>query len=259
MSHRELQQALVIAQHDPGFLDDPRDVTLTAEERAQLAGVDRRAFATDPLRRRRVLKALVEELKASTTLFCRERGEIAALEGFFASRWFRRAVVERTPLAPALGEFLGEGGSPALTAIARLETALCRARRAKGPPPPPGHVALAPGVSLLAFDFDVVAAVQALERWLFAATLVPQQVLCADLPPFPSTAIGSARELVVTPPGNVADVDPDLFRVLDAFRAPLPLTALADRLSPLGVRSPQTTRLVESLAQDGLVIVAVTK
>ena len=257
MSHRELQQALVIAQHDPAFLDDPRDVTLTAAERAELQAVDRRAFATDPLRRRRVLKALVEELKASATLFCRERGQIAALEGFFASRWFRRAVIERTPLAPALGEFLGEGGSPALAAIARLETALCRARRPAARELPPAHVGLAPGVAVLHFDFDVLAAVQSLERWLFAATLVPQQVLCDDLPPFPSLTSGGARHLIVTPPGTLVDADPDLFRVLVSFRDPVPLAAVADRLAPLGVPSSRSASLVESLASDELL--AVTK
>jgi hypothetical protein len=259
VSHRELQQALVIAQHDPGFLDHLEGVRLDAAEQAQLRALDRRAFATDPLRRRRVLKALVEELRASATLACRESGSLAALEGFFASRWFRGAVTARTPLAIALGEFLGDGAPPLRAAIALLETALCRARRATGEPPPAGHVTLAPGVAAVAFDFDVLAAVQAIERWLFAATLVPQQVLCADLPPFPSLPgpDGEARHLLVVPPGSLSDADPDLHRVLVAFARPLPLASVADRLTPLGVPRSRALGLVESLEAEGLL--AVTK
>ena len=60
MSHHALQRALVIALHDDTFVGelhaDP-DATLAplgldARERAQLLAVDRRAFRTDPLRRR---------------------------------------------------------------------------------------------------------------------------------------------------------------------------------------------------------------
>ena len=248
MSHRELQQALVIAQHDPAFLDHLTGVTLTEDERRQLR-------ATDPLKRRRVLKVLVEELRASATLACHELGSMAALEGFFASAWFRRAVVERTPLAPALGDFLGDGAPPLRAAIASVETALCRARRPFGAPPPPGHVALAPGVGVLAFDFDVLGALQAIERWLFAATMVPQQVLCADLPPFPSApaADGVTRHLLVTPPGTLDDTDPALYRVLAAFRAPVPL----DRVPDLGVPSGHVPALLDNLVGEGLL--AVTK
>jgi hypothetical protein len=255
VSHRELQQALVIAQHDPGFLDHLSGVTLTDEERRQLGAIDRRAFATDPLKRRRVLKALVEELRASATLTCHELGSMTALEGFFASAWFRRAVVDRTPLAVALGQFLGDGAPPVRAAIASVETALCRARRPFDAVPPPGHVVLAPGVSVLAFDFDVLGAIQAIERWLFAATLVPQQVLCADLPPFPAppASDGTTRHLLVTPPGTLDDADPDLHRVLIAFRAPVPLGRLPD----VGVPAGRLPALLATLVAEGLL--AVTK
>ena len=76
MSHHALQRALVIALHDDGFVAamhaDPDAVLaplgLDEGERRQLLAVDRRAFRTDPLRRRRVLRQGWARLEAEDAM-----------------------------------------------------------------------------------------------------------------------------------------------------------------------------------------------
>jgi hypothetical protein len=257
MSHRGLQQALVIALHDPGFVAamhaDPAEalgaLALTPAEREQLLAVDRRAFATDPLRARRVLKALVEELKVSTTLALWETRSAKLAGGFFASRFFRGAVVARTPLVLAYGAYLAAAplSTPQLPDVVRFETMLARCRRERGVRP---GVGLAPGVATGAFDAGVLETVQRVERFLFELALVPQLAFCADgpaLPELPPVGRGTVH-LAVTPSG-LTEIDPDLHRVLAALSPPVPRAALA---LP-GVPAARVPALVESLIADGLV------
>src|SRR5262249_46361094 len=165
------------------FLDDPdaalAPLGLSAGERAQLLAVDRRAFATDPLRPRRVLKALVEELKVSTTLALWETRSARLAEGFFASRFFRAAVVERTALAPAYGAYLAAADlrTPQLPAVLRSRTMLAR--------PPPATPRPGTAVPSGAFDGGLLETVRRVERFLFEVALVPQLAFCADGPRLP--------------------------------------------------------------------------
>src|SRR5262249_37690311 len=251
LSHRALQQALVITLHDPGFVAamhaDPDaalgPLGLTAAERAQLLAVDRRAFATDPLRARRVLKAIVEELKVSTTLALWETRSARLAEGFFASRAFRAAVVDRTPLVLAFGAHLAAAPlkTPQLPDVIRFETMLARCRPDRRARP---GVGLAPGVGVGAFDAGVLETVQRVERFLFELALVPQLAFCADgpaLPELPPVGRGTVH-LAVTPSG-LTEIDPDLQRVLAALATPVPRANLA-----------LPGRLVGSLVADGRVV-----
>jgi hypothetical protein len=264
-AHHALQRALVIALHDEGFVAamhaDPEGVLgplgVGARERAQLLGVDRRAFRTDPLRRRRLLRVLSEEIKVAATLALWETRRVAFLEGFFASPTFRTAVATRAPLAPAFGEFLGAAGlrTPQLGDVARLETLTARCRRARHAAPRPG-VALAPGVATAAFDGGVLDTIQAVERFLFELGLMPQLGLCADgpgLPPLPPPG-GATLHLLLAPSSTgvaLTPIDEDLHRVLCALAEPV--TDVARALAPCGVPASQAAHLVASLAEDGLV------
>ena len=112
MNHRALQRALIVAQYDPDVRFEDlagrgEAATLGPEELAELAKVDRRGLRTDPLRRRRLLRTLAEEYKASTTLLLAETRSLADMEAFFTSIAFRVAVLHDASLALAFGAFLG--------------------------------------------------------------------------------------------------------------------------------------------------------
>ena len=112
MSHHALQRALVVALHDPAFVAamhaDPEAALgpfrLEPAERAQLLAVDPRAFAVDRLRPRRVLKAIVEELKASMAIALAETRSFATADAFFSSLAFHAAVQHDQPQVLALAD-----------------------------------------------------------------------------------------------------------------------------------------------------------
>lgn len=239
MSHRSLQHALVIALHDEAFVDamhaDPESVLgqlgLDARERTQLLAVDRRAFRTDPLRPRKLLRVLAEELPVSTALLLHETRSAASIEAFFSSPHFRAAVASRHSLAPAFGDFLASLASrtPQLADVIRLETTTARCRRAKATTPPRG-ISLAPGVAVGAFDAGVLETINRVERWLFELKLMPVLALCSDgpaLPALPPPGAG-ALHLLFTPSQTgvqLTPIDEDLHRALTVFATPRPDSA----------------------------------
>ncbi len=263
MSHHALQRALVIALHDPSFVEamhaDPAatlaPLGLEPHEQTQLLAVDRRAFRTDPLRGRRLLRVLCEELKVSATLALWETRRASFLDGFFASAAFRGAVASRAPLAPAFGDYLGGAGleTPQLRDVVRLETATARCRRDRHPRP---GVALAPGVASLELDAGTLETVQLVERYLFELGLMPQLGFCVDgpaLPPLPPTGAGTIY-LLLTPTQtgiSLTPIDEDLHRVLAALSTPT--SDVARALAPCGVPASRARALVASLVGEGLV------
>jgi hypothetical protein len=265
VSHHALQHALVIALHDETFVAelarDPEGTLaplgLTGAEIAALAAVDPRALRTDPLRKRRTLRILAEEHRASITLALAETRSLAFAERFFASSAFRRAVIERRPLALAFGEYLAGAdiAAPLFGEIVRLETLLARCRRDKERPPSRG-IALAPGVAVDAFDAATLPAVQALESYVFELALMPQVALCDDRPvPPAATPSGATAHLLVTPSGggvSLSTIDAALYRVLVALRTPTELPRAAAALAPAGVPSARAADLLQSLLEEGL-------
>jgi hypothetical protein len=267
VSHHELQRALVISLYDATFpaalASDPGLVAgLTAAERGQLLQVDPRALRTDPLRRRRTLRTLAEEFKASTTLALAETRSLAFAEGFFASPQFRDAVLARRPLAPALGEFLlaavdaGRLRTALLRDIVRLELTAARCRRARELPPRPG-IALAPGVAVAALDAAALPAVQLVERWLFELGLMPQAALCDDAPPVPAlpAAAGGTTRFLWTPATSgvsLTTIDEGLYRVLATLEPPATRAQAAAALVATGVPAARADELVQTLLEEGL-------
>lgn len=277
MSHHALQNALVVALHDAGFVDamhGDAEATLAplgldAGERAQLLAVDRRAFRTDALRARRLLRTLAEEFKASTTLALAETRSLAFAEAFFASRLFRAAVAERRSLAPAFGEYLAEAArtgrlrAPQLAEIVRLELTCARCRRDRDRAPSAG-LALAPGVAAARFEAGTLECVQAMEQYLFEVGLMPQVALCDDAPrppPLPALGGGEPLYLAFTPQSGAAgvsltEIDEPLHRVLSAI-ADLAVHGPPSREDVAGAlaraaRGTAPQLLIDSLLDDGL-------
>jgi hypothetical protein len=266
LDHRKLQRALVIALHDAGFARALREdaagalapLGLGAAEQAELARVDPRALATDPLRPRRVMRAIAEEYRASTTMLLARTRRIGALDGFFGSPWFRDAVMQDRALAVALGGYLAaEAGDDALLAgVVALEHARARARREASAPVRPG-VGLAPGVAVIEVDLAVLPAMQSVERWLFEVGLMPQILLADDaprLPPLPAVGAG-VEHLLFQPAGaqvSMSSIDADLYTVLAAL---VPARAKPDARAALvaaGIPSARAPGLLDALLLEGL-------
>ena len=274
MSHHRLQRALIVALHDPGFCAamraDPAAALapfgLTDAERTQLLAVDARAFGIDLLRRRRVLKAIVEELKGSVAIALAEVRRLAFLDDFFASPRFRAAVIEDGPLVLALADYLGDAlavgalTSPHLAGTLAIERARAEARRDRDRVPGSG-LSLAPGVRLVAADSAALAALQAAEQHLFELSLLPHAALCDDRPglALPSRADARPLHLVVRATGSevaLAEVPEPLHRSLGALddavaRGPVGRADMPAVLAVVGLRVADADRLVDDLLADG--------
>jgi hypothetical protein len=254
MSHLAAQRAVVRMLFDPAFAEaarrDPETVlsSLPAELRRQLCAVDDRALRQDRLRRRRTLRTLSEEWKASTTLALAETRRLAWLEQFFSSTPFHRAIEERGALSLAYGAFLAEAvvegrlTTPVLPPVLAIEGALAQARRARpSPPPKDDRWRAAPGVIVVQTTQGAMAALQACERYLFEVGLMPAVALVDDAPPLqlpPHDA--TPLHLLTVPSGgaiSLVTVDAELAR------------AVRD----LPQRDPPHRALLESLADDEIV------
>ena len=208
MSYHTLQKLLVRMLFDEEFVEAVyADSTqalagfdLSEAERAQLLGVDRRAWRHDPLRRRRTLHTLVEEYKVSTTLVLSETRSLASLEAFFSSKFFHAAVQDRGSLGLAFSEFLLDGcrsgtwQAPQIPDSVRLEATIAACRRTLeregeyqvGELPTTisdrTRVKLAPGYSVAGFQANVIETIQHVEQYLFELSLMPAMALCDDAP-----------------------------------------------------------------------------
>jgi hypothetical protein len=185
-AHVAAQQAIVRMLFDPVFAAAVRaqpDATLPSLSpslRAQLAAIDPRALKLDRLIGRRVLRTLFDELKASTTIFLAHARRLAALDRFYASPHFARAVAGQAMLASAYADFLG-AELPSLRPVLVIEEGLQRARRPR-PLPADERVHRAPGVVPLATTHGGLAALQQAEQYLFEVGLMPAVALCEDAP-----------------------------------------------------------------------------
>lgn len=264
MSHHDLQRALVVALHDPAFVAamhaDPdaalAPFRLAPAERAQLLAVDPRAFAVDRLRARRVLKAIVEELKASLAIALAECRSFALADRFFASPAFHGAVLHDQPLVLALADYLAGAGleSPHLRPVLAIERARAESRRDLTRRPGPG-LSLAPGIRLLASTSGALAALQAAEQHLFELSLLPHMALCDDRPPLVLPPPGGDPLYLVARAGELADLPAPLFRTLHAVenaasRGPISRADMPAILASINLRVPDPEKLAADLLAD---------
>ena len=190
--------------------------------RAQLAAIDPRALELDWLLRRRTLRTLFDEFKASTTLFLARQKRLAALDDFFRSPPFHDAIRAARPLAFAYADFLG--AAAALPSLA-IERALAEARRTR-PPPADGRIHRAAGVVALETTDGALAALQQAEQYLFEVSLMPAVALCDDAPPLQLDARAAAATplylvTVPSPSGHaLVTVDEITYALVASLPAP---------------------------------------
>jgi len=280
MSFHGAQRALVRILFDPRFADearrDPEHVLRGVDPalRAQLVAIDPRAFQLDRLRRRRALRTLCDEWKASTTLALEETRTLAFLETFFSSTPFHRAVEERGSMPLAFAEWLagciaeGRLATPILPDVLHLETALAQARRAAAnaegtaPAPVGDKLALAPGVIVVEVAAGALAALQACEQYLFEVGLMPAVALCDDAPrlQLPPRAADRARLHLVTVPTSsgvsLVTVDEELHRVLRCFgtAGARSVRELVKEAAARGVPELRSPEILRGLTDDQIVV-----
>ncbi len=260
MSHHTLQKLTVRMLYDEAFATSVYDnanalagLDLTDAERAQLRNVDRRAWRHDALRQRRTLRTLAEEFKIATTIVLAETRSLAALESFFASPFFHRAIQQRGSLAMAFAEFLLDGcvhkkwTAEQLPDVIRLEKTFAACRRslergadASSPVLPQtindrARVRLAPGCDVAAFEANVIATIQHVEKYLFELSLMPAMALCDDAPRLtglPPVARPEKVWLLFSPGAtgiSLTELDKAAYQILYETRQPIVIRNLIAR------------------------------
>ncbi len=276
------QRAVVRMLFDPDFAAAVRadpDATLpglSPSLRAQLAALDDRALRVDRLRRRRALRTLCDEWKATTTLALAETGRLATLEAFFSSHHFHQSVDQRGSMPLGFAAFLAELiasntlATRILPEVLTIETAMALVRRAP-PDPPPSKTALTDGSfvqrSLSAEPIKVArGATQAMaevDRYLFEVGLMPAVALCDDAPAFhhdPRAADATPLHLVVvrlSSGPSLVTVEAQLYLVLSSVpQAPRKVSAILADLALRGLSPDQARNILTSLVDDELVYVS---
>ena len=195
--HLVAQQAIVRMLVDDAFAARVREDAAAAlpelppSLRAQLAGIDPRALKLDRFFRRRILRNLFDEYKASTTIFLSRVKRLAVLDDFFADGTFLDVVANGCPLAFAYSRFL-VARDATLADVVAIEHGLAAARRMSpsssspspsSSPPRDGRVHRAAGVQPITTSHGALAALQQAERYLFEVGLMPAVALVDDAPP----------------------------------------------------------------------------
>jgi hypothetical protein len=288
MSHHTLQTLVVRMLFDDAFTDDvyaepARALAkhdLTDAERGQLLGVDRRAWRSDALRRRRTLRTLVEEFKVSTTIVLAETRSLGSLEQFFSTPFFHRVIEERGSMGISFSEFLLDGcrrgawSAPQIPDIVRLEAAVaaCRRRLARegahearelpATISDRSRVQLAPGVGVGGFQANLIAAIQQVEQYLFEMSLMPAMALCDDAPRLPALpAVEPKQKLyLLFSPGatgiSLTHIDKVSYLVLFEAKQPTEIKSVLARAGSAGVNARRAQEVLsEWLESAGLMLV----
>lgn len=277
MSAAALQRVVVRLLHDPSFVArvyaEPEralaDLELTADERRWLVTTDRRRFEADPLRPRRVLKALLDEFRVSTALVVHATRRLASLERFFQSPEFHGLVEHRGSLARAFPAYLRSlAPEPRVGAVLAVEEGLAAARRGRLPAAAErrfddesGYL-LSSHVEPLLVPAGTVAVMQAVEQVLFELSLVPVAALAEDGPDLRAVpGLGSDHEAFVAELGadgqaRLGGATPALVSLLEAARRPIRGEALRARARELGADPGEDEEIVSGLVADGLLVAA---
>ena len=283
MSHHTLQKLTVRMFYDEAFTASVYNnanalagLDLTDAERAQLLAVDRRAWRHDALRQRRTLRTLAEEYKIATTIVLAETRSLAALEQFFASAFFHRAIQQRGSLAMAFAEFLLDGcqtkqwQAEQLPDVIRLEKTFAACRRsleretvASSQDLPQtiddrARVKLAPGCDVAAFEANVIATVQHVEKYLFELSLMPAMALCDDAPrltDLPPVARPEKVWLLFSPGATgitLTELDKATYQVLNETRQPIAIRNLIARPGATKAASQEAQEILSEWLGNGV-------
>jgi hypothetical protein len=263
--HRRLQRTLFRMQHDPGFALRLRsgDADAAASTGLQRDDLDL-LLATQPAaveadaggkRRAQFLRNVSSE-HALTVAAAAAAGLPSLVEDFTASEEFHRAIREDRSLPEAFAAHAlrsTRGADPFVHAMARLEGALCAARRDGFPRPAPhaGQWMLSPRAEVLELPEGAVDAAGRL-----------RQALDAGQPP-PVPCLGGGREhaLVIggpRPAHSLAEVGVEVLsplagRVLELAREGLGPARLAAFCEEHDVEEGEFAPFLASLVADGVV------
>lgn len=287
MSYHTLQRLVVRMLFDDQFVSQVyanpdqalANLELTPTEQQQLIQVDQRAWGYDPLRRKRTLRTLVEEFKASTTLALAETRSLASLDQFFSSSFFHTSVQNRGSMGLAFSQFLGnlikQGilTAPQLPDVLRLETVMAGCRReldaAGGPVQTalPGsidehqEVRLSPGVAVGRFQGNTIETIQKIEQYLFEVNLMPAMVLCDDAPRLPALPVVDEKKklyLQCVPSASgvsLVNISREEFLVLSEAKRPTSINRLVSRAGASAIpKSKALEIIVEALEQQHLTL-----
>lgn len=295
MGHESLQRVVVRCLYDEAFVEAVHGrpdkvlgaIGLDGDERAQLLAIDKRAWRTDPLRRRRTLRIIGEEYKVSTTLVFAETRSLAFVEGFFSSPNFHDAVMSRASITLAFGDFLqhvlrtGRLRTPQLEAVARLEHTMANCRRelgraqpprapdsqdtqqrrpgpgGAGTPGRPAKVTRAPGVAVDAFEANVIETIHAVEHYLFEVGLMLQVALCDDAPRVGPLPPVSSERIFLLLAANEREVsmtylEEPMFKVVREVSTPVPPAEVAARLAKEGLGATGVLGAIDALLEEGV-------
>ena len=284
MSHHTLQKLTVRMFYDETFAaavyeDATKTLAgldLTDAERTQLLSVDRRAWRHDALRQRRTLRTLAEEFKIATTIVLAETRSLAALERFFASAFFHRAIQQRGSLALAFAEFLLDGCQTSqwkaeqLPDVIRLEKTFAACRRslereanssAEDLPQTindRARVSLAPGCDVASFEANVIATVQHVEKYLFELSLMPAMALCDDAPRLNGlpAVVRPEKVWLLFSPGatgiTLTELDKATYQVLNETRQPIAIRNLIARPGATKAAAKQAQEVLSEWLEGGV-------
>jgi hypothetical protein len=287
MSYHTLQKLLVRMLFDEDFTEavysNPTHalsgLDLTDTEREQLLSVDRRAWRTDPLRRRRTLRTLVEEYKISTTIVLSETRSLASLERFFSSQFFHTSIQERGSMGLAFSEFLldghrrGEWKAEQIPDVVKLEAIMAGCRRAleregedQAPELPATiheqtRIRLAPGYNVGSFQANVIETIQCVERYLFELSLMPAMALCDDAPRLSGLPEVDQQKKVylLFHPGaagiSLTNLDKSSFLILYETRRAVEIRSLLARLGATKEKSIRTQEVLSEWLEHGALMI----
>jgi len=274
------QRAIVRMLFDPDFAAavraDPATTLphLSPALRDQLAALDERVLRVDRLRRRRALRTLCDEWKATTTLTLAETGSLATLDAFFSSHHFHQAVEDRGSMPLGFAAFLAERIADGtlrtriLPEVLTVETTLAVVRRA--PPDPPAvpgpltddrRVQRSPGAHPIRVAAGATQAMAQVDRYLFEVGLMPAVALCDDAPQLhldARAANATPLYLVVVRIASgptLVTVDEPLYQVLSSTSpTPRKVSAVLADAKQRGIPIDDARQILTSLVDDELVI-----
>ena len=249
MSPQQLQRMIVRMMYDPNLVEEvysgnPVD-GLDDHARDLLCASDRRAWGSDPYRRARSLRALLEEFPVSAAL-----AGVEQLDAFFSDAAFHEAIANGGSLALAFGNWVSRFAGP----VAHLEVALARVRRA--PEPQGVGIVSAPTVAIVRIPQAVFEHAQSIRSQLGPDPV--NTLVNGSFKPAMGVQEGPTVALLVeaTPDGavSIAGASEALAALLEFAAQPRSFNDMVACANRLGAGPDEDTALIESFLGEELLI-----
>ena len=277
MSAVHLQRVSVRMLYDPAFVREVYErpeaalaaIDLTAEERECLLATDRRVWNADAMRRKRSLKALLDEFKVSSAIAVAKTRRLATLDAFFSSPIFHHCIQHRGSMALAFADYLAALplDEPRLVAIARLERALAKARRGRKPKKSAGTFRedslyqLSPHAEPVLLPERTLEVMNAVEQVLFEISLAPIAALADDGPDLSALpelgevdAVALIAERTEGDNAGLGEATGGVVALLEAARQPVTGAQLIQAVCALGADRADARGIIQPLLDDRLLV-----